>query len=200
LQHDLTLSRKKFKASVVVRDALAEDPNQNRRSLMSAAKRATQQAEDVRRETELKSLEKQGQMMRAATPDGANLWSKAVQSLPAEQMKFALNAAVDTLPHNANLHLWKKKESDRCPLCGERQTLIHTLNNCEVALDQRRYNERHDEVLRHIANAISKKLPPTTNFTADLEATYHFPLHIAPTDVQTLSGGMTLTSSYGLQS
>ena len=65
---------------------------------MSAAKRATQQAEDVRMETELKSLEKQGQMMRAATPDGANLWSKAVQSLPAEQMKFALNAAVDMLP------------------------------------------------------------------------------------------------------
>ena len=38
---------------------------------MSAAKRATQQAEDVRRETELKSLEKQGQMIRAATSDGA---------------------------------------------------------------------------------------------------------------------------------
>ena len=145
---------------------------------MSAVKRATQQAEDVRRDTDLKSLEKQGQMMTAAIPDGANLWSKAVQSLSAEQMKIALNAAVDTLSHNANLHLWKK-ESDCCPLCRERQTLIHTLNNCEVALDQHRYNERHDEVLRSIANAIAKKLPPATNFTADLEATYH----IAPTDL-----------------
>ena len=76
---------------------------------MSAAKRATQQAEDVRRETELKSLEKQGQMIRAATSDGASLWSKAVQSLPAEQMKFALNAAIDTLPHNANLHLKRRR-------------------------------------------------------------------------------------------
>ena len=160
LQHDLTLSRKKFKASVVVRDALAEDPSRNRKSLASAAKRATQQADDARRETELKNLEKQGQMMRIASPDGASLWSKAVQSLPAEQMRFALNAAVDTLPHNANLHLWKKKESDCCPLCGERQTLIHALNNCEVALGQRRYNERHDEVLRNIANAVAKKLPP----------------------------------------
>ena len=63
-----------------------------------------------------------GQMMRTASPDDACLWSKVVQSLPAEQM----NAAVDTLPHNANLHLWKKK-SDCCPLCRERQTLIHTL-------------------------------------------------------------------------
>ena len=42
LQHDLMLSRKKFKASVVVRDALVEDPNWNRKSLASAAKRATQ--------------------------------------------------------------------------------------------------------------------------------------------------------------
>ena len=102
------LSRKKFKASVVVRDALAENPNGNRKSLVSAARRATQQADDARRESELNRLEKQGQMMRTATPDGAR--SKAVQSLPAEQVRFALNAAVDTLPLNANLHLWKKKD------------------------------------------------------------------------------------------
>ena len=54
LQHDLTLCRKKFKASVVVRDAQAEDPS-NRKSLVSATKRATQQADDARRETEVKS-------------------------------------------------------------------------------------------------------------------------------------------------
>ena len=71
--------------------------------------------------------------MREVTPDGAYIWSKAVQTLPAEQMKFALNSAVDMLPHNANLHLWKKKPNDPCPLCGEWQTLVHTLNNCKVA-------------------------------------------------------------------
>ena len=95
LQHDLTLTRKKFRASVVVRDVLAEDPNRNRKSLVSADKRATQQAG---RETELKSLEKQAQMMRAAIPDGANLGLKAVQSLLAEQIRFTLNGAVDVLP------------------------------------------------------------------------------------------------------
>ena len=64
------------------------------------------------------------------------------------------------------------------------QTLIHTLNNCEVALGQHRYNECHDEVLQCIANTVKKKLPPTTNFTADLETTYCFPLHITPSDVR----------------
>jgi len=30
------------------------------------------------------------------------------------------------------------KEETKCPLCGDWQTLIHTLNNSKVALDQRR--------------------------------------------------------------
>ena len=45
---------------------------------------------------------------------------------------------------------------------------MNTLNNCEVALGQHRYNEHHDEDLQ---NTVAKKLPPTTNFTVDLEAT-----------------------------
>ena len=67
-----TLSRKKFKASVVVRDVLTEGPNQNKKSLISAANRATQQAYDVRKETELKNLGQLGQV-RATIPDGASL-------------------------------------------------------------------------------------------------------------------------------
>ena len=48
---------------------------------------------------------------------------------------------------------------------------MNTLNNCEVALGQHRYNEHHDEDLQSTTNAVAKKLPPATNFTADLEAT-----------------------------
>ena len=103
----------------------------------------------------MKSLEKQGHMMREVIPDVAYIWSKTVQTLQTEQMKFALNAAVNMLPHNANLHLWKKKPNDSCPLCGERQTSVYTLNNCEVALDQCRYNKHHDEVLQVIASTVA---------------------------------------------
>jgi len=35
----------------------------------------------------------------------AEVWGKTIQSLPSEQIRFVLNAAVDTLPHNANLQL-----------------------------------------------------------------------------------------------
>jgi hypothetical protein len=184
LQHELKLTRKSFKASVIVRDTLQEDPGRNRRSLATAAKRATQQADDEKRQKDLMSLEKQGQMMRESPPGGASLWAKAVQAVPADQMRFVLNAAVDTLPHNANLHLWKKKESHACPLCREKQTLIHVLNSCEVALEQRRYNQRHDGVLRVIASAVRKCLPETTSLTADLDSNYQFPLHIISTDLR----------------
>ena len=48
--------------------------------------------------------------------------------------KFVLNAAVDTLPHNANLYLWQKKDTDLCPLCSvDTRNLIHVLNACTVA-------------------------------------------------------------------
>ena len=35
------------------------------------------------------------------TPEAAKLWSKALERIPEEQLKFALNSAVDTLPDNA---------------------------------------------------------------------------------------------------
>ena len=99
-------------------------------------------------------------------------------------MRFVLNAAVDTLPHSANLHLWGKKATDACPLCGERQTLIHALNSCRVALELRRYNHRHDGVLGVLVGIIKRKIPPSAHFSADLFSDYFFPQHISPTDLR----------------
>ena len=91
---------------------------------------------------------------------------------------------MDTLPHNANLHIWGKKESDVCPLCGERQTLIHVLNCCRIARELRKYNQRHDGVLGILADVIKEKLPLSTHFSADLGPKYNFPQHISPTDLK----------------
>ena len=122
--------------------------------------------------------------MSNTPPDMAPLWAKAIQTLPPEQTKFALNAVVDTLPHNANLQLWKKKDSCACPMCGERQSLIHVLNCCSVARDLRRYNPRHDQVLQVVADTIRPKLKPMTKLSVDLEGGYTFPTHISPTDLR----------------
>ena len=102
------------------------------------------------------SLEHQGKLFRTVNANAASVWTKTTQSLPSAQMKFALNAASDTLPHNAKLALWRKGDhlSADCKLCGKSQTLCHVLNNCKVALELRIYNTRHDDVLRNIEESL----------------------------------------------
>ena len=134
---------------------------------------------------QLQDLPRQGHMIRSSTPTSATLWAEAVQHLPDDKFKFALNAAHDTLPHNANLHMWGKKGCSTCPLCQkEPQTLVHVLNCCTAARDLRRYNERHDGVLRVIYDSIRDHLSDTTSASADLGHTYTFPNHTVPTDLR----------------
>ena len=87
--------------------------------------------------------------------------------------EFSLNAAVDGLPHNANLYLWHKRQDPTCQL-----------NNCPVARDLRRYNNRHDAVLKEIVVAITPKLVPSTTLAVDIGDGYMFPQHITPTDLR----------------
>jgi len=44
----------------------------------------------------VQDLQKQGEMLCTTTSDTAAVWAKAVQTLPFNTMKFALNAAHDT--------------------------------------------------------------------------------------------------------
>ena len=48
------------------------------------------------------SLPVQGQLMRVHS-FASDIWATAVGGLGSEVLKFALNAATDTLPHNSNL-------------------------------------------------------------------------------------------------
>jgi len=106
------------------------------------------------------SLGTQGKFFHHVDSNATAVWAKTTQSLPSAQMKFALNAANDTLPHNANLALWRKSDhlSVACKLCGEQQTLCHILNNCKVALELCRYNTRHDRILQAITMFMKQQL------------------------------------------
>ena len=101
-------------------------------------------------------------------------------------MSFVLRASLDSLPTNVNLNRWGKKPSAVCPLCrGDRQTLLHILNNCPMAMELRRYSMRHDAVLKIIADFITSHLPPNFSISIDLSSeTYSFPHHITPTSLR----------------
>ena len=96
-------------------------------------------------------------------------WATVVLSLGSEALKFALNAATDTLPHNSNLAKWRRGVvSEQRKLCGRKQTLLHVLNNCQVALQLRHYNKRHAKILAIISELAQSYLPDDHHLTADL--------------------------------
>ena len=171
---------------LVAREALCEDPGMSRQALAKRAKVTVTKEDAAARLEHAKSLECQGQVFREVDETAANLWAKVVLTLSPVLLKFSLNAAQDTLPHNVNLSRWRHEDglSSACRLCGERQTLMHVLNNCPKALNMRRYNERHDAFLAVITNFVKSNILQGYEVLSDLPDSqpYSFPTHIAATD------------------
>ena len=161
LKKEKNQKRVKFQQYLAAQQAFAADPGASGKMVARRAKAKLNTDLQDRRLKHSVSFEHQGKLFRTVNANAASVWAKTTQSLPSAQMKFALKAASDTLPHNANLALWRKGDhlSAACKLCGKRQTLCHVLNNCKVALELRRYNTRHNDVLRNIEEFVKDKLP-----------------------------------------
>ena len=95
-------------------------------------------------------------------------WRSFLWNVPQGVLKFAINAGINTLPTLDNLKRWGKRVNDRCPFCGNTQTLLHVLSNCSVALDQGRYTWRHDSVLLSIVSTLRDNLRTGFEIFADL--------------------------------
>ena len=108
LKQELSLARKKFRPAMEAREALKISPGCSRKALTKSAKALVTEEVNSSCFDNLQSLERQGQLSRCTNPSCAPIWSRAVLALPEDQLKFAINAAVDVLPHNANLYLCKK--------------------------------------------------------------------------------------------
>ena len=115
--------RMKFRPAVLVDSIRTQDHLQSRRALTGAVKTILAEDEDEGLHLSLCQLPAQGEMARAWEDNSPVLWVRAVQQLPPEPLKFALNASLNTLPTNSNLHMWGKKASDICPLCLKSNSL-----------------------------------------------------------------------------
>lgn len=187
LEKEDSLQRVSFRPMRVARDVMAEDPGVSKHQLVSRTKIQLNNSDATIRHQHTIGLQQQGQMMRCTTERAACIWSAAINNLPSGSLKFILNAATNTLPHNSNLALWRKSDGvlSDCKLCGKRQTLLHILNNCAVACDLRRYNFRHDAVLEVIADLIKGHLQPGQEMVADLPSYhYNYPLQVGTTDLR----------------
>ena len=89
--------------------------------------------------------------------------------LPHDQLSWLMRACVDCLPSYANLRRWNKVLSDKCVLCDQRETMRHSLNGCTVALNQLRFNLRHDSILLHVVRqTLASKCHDDKRIIADL--------------------------------
>ena len=156
---------------------MKDDPGASKADTTTKAKARVQAANTASRLSQTSGLVVQGQTVRAFEGKETATWSTVVLSLPERVFKFALNVTMDRLPHSQNLCLWRKIPSPSYPLCGQVQTLLHVLNNCPVALQLRRYNRRHNEVLGSIFSFLSDHLPQGMSILADRPGSnYAFPL------------------------
>ena len=95
-------------------------------------------------------------------------WKSYLWDIPQGVLKFAINASINTLPTLDNLKRWGKRVNDRCPFCGNIQTLAHVLTGCVTALNQGRYTFRHDSVLSTIVHFVGGRLRPGFALFSDL--------------------------------
>ena len=88
--------------------------------------------------------------------------------IPQGVLKFAINAGINTLPSLDNLKRWGKRVSDRCPFCGNIETLAHVLSNCSTALTQGRFTWRHNSVLCSLIDLIRPHLKHGLTLYSDM--------------------------------
>ena len=172
--------RRRFKPALLVEELLSGEPR-SRQAISRAVKRILTEEEAETSHQALCQLPAQGAMARLWEKASPELWVKAVQGLPPEPLIFALNASLDTLPTNTNLHTCGKKPRDICPLYQDyRQSLLHALNHCKVAMDLRQYSRRHD------GDFVQSWLPSNYSLTIDLPSliVYRFPHHNTPTNMR----------------
>ena len=95
---------------VAVQQSLQEDPGHTRKTLSIEAKRAVKNQDYMARLEELKAADFLNRAKWLELPS-ATILAESLKALPSHDLKFALNAMHDTLPHNANLNLWRKRET-----------------------------------------------------------------------------------------
>lgn len=88
-------------------------------------------------------------------------WNRLLYHLPEDLYSFWLKSTSNTLPTPDNLRRWGYVAEDHCSLCGKTPAAItHVLAGCKVALNQGRFDFRHDSVLnvllKHLTSAVDK--------------------------------------------
>ena len=147
-----------------------KDPDTNRNALLKKASQSVNQRKDWSRQGFYNTKDSVCYRRQSSQH-----MPSAVFQPPPEVLSFSLNVAQDTLPHNANLAVWRKKDGHQ--MCASCTGCDNVLNQCPVSLHLRRYSTRHDTVLAVIKSSIMPLLSDADCLIADLHSyqQYIFP-------------------------
>ena len=119
----------------------------------------------------LNTLLVQGEYLKFSLQEKKDpVWKSFIWNLKKGTAKFLINSTIHTLPTQNNLKLWNKAASDKCHLCGNRDSTKHTLSACKVALDQGKYTWRQDSILQYVADSLEES---NHSFYVDIPGKQH---------------------------
>ena len=134
------------------------NPNPSKSQRRKLAAKVIKDFADQKRVAHAHSLGRQGvwlQWSDSAIPFDFS-WKNLLFGPGEHVLKFVLNASVNWVKTPDLLKLWGYTHQDLCTTFGSGGcTLHHILSNCSIALRQRRYNWRHDSVLKHILTVLA---------------------------------------------
>ena len=97
----------------------------------------------------------QGDLLKLVELEQCDLtWRSIIYDLPRGVLSFITRAAINSLPTADNLKRWGKKMNTKCKMCGNHETLLHVLNMCQKALEQERFNFRHDSIVNYLVTVL----------------------------------------------
>ena len=117
----------------------------------------------------MKKLTLQGEFAKLLIEEEENItWKSILNNIPKGVLSFALKATVNGLPTPDNLKRWGTRKLDKCTICGNFGNLEHVLNWCNTALNQKRFNWRHDSVLKYMKKEMDKGKPESLTIYTDI--------------------------------
>ena len=84
-------------------------------------------------------------------------WSNVVNHLPKNIYSFVVRYLNNTLANATNAVKWGIANDSTCRFCDRQQTLGHVIGGCQHALDELRYNWRHNSILLHIYKTVTSQ-------------------------------------------
>ena len=84
---------------------------------------------------------------------------KCIWAFGPQLLRFCVQSCYNTMPSPNNCVRWKFTDDQSCVLCkAPLCTLPHILSGCNFSLNQRRWNYRHDRVLKVLLDGIEELL------------------------------------------